>query len=74
MLRFRSDKAYMTAKEMEERQRKAQELQDALDQQIQEKKRKKVGKPTAAGALLKVVAQKKADTPPLWAKVRFLGS
>ena len=43
MLRFRSDNAYMTAKEMENRQRKAQELQDALDQQILEKKRKKVG-------------------------------
>lgn len=42
LLNFRSDKAFMTADEMERRQRAQLELQKALDQQIQEKKRRKV--------------------------------
>jgi hypothetical protein len=42
ILNFRSDKAFMTANEMENRQRAQRELQRDLDQQIQEKKRRKV--------------------------------
>jgi hypothetical protein len=42
-LNFRSDKAFMTANELENRQRAQRELQRDLDQQIQEKKRRKVG-------------------------------
>ncbi|WIA30714.1 hypothetical protein OEZ86_000782 [Tetradesmus obliquus] len=41
MFNFRSDKAFMTANEMENRQRAQRELQKDLDQQIQEKKRRK---------------------------------
>jgi hypothetical protein len=42
MLNFRSDKAFMTANEMENRQRAQRELQRDLDQQIQDKQRRKV--------------------------------
>lgn len=42
LLNFRSDKAFMTADEVERRQRAQAELQKELDQQIQEKKRRKV--------------------------------
>jgi hypothetical protein len=42
LLNFRSDKAFMTANEMENRARAQLELQKDLDQQIQEKKRRKV--------------------------------
>lgn len=41
-LRFRSDKAYMTAQEVEQRARAAKELQDALAAQVAEKQRRKV--------------------------------
>jgi hypothetical protein len=42
MLRFRSDKAYMTSQEVEQRARAAKELQDALAAQVAEKQRRKV--------------------------------
>lgn len=42
LLNFRSDKAFMTADEVEKRQRAQLELQKELDQQIQDKKRRKV--------------------------------
>ncbi|GIL70786.1 hypothetical protein Vretimale_3880 [Volvox reticuliferus] len=39
--RFRSDNAYLTPKELDNKQRQMRELQEALEQQIQEKRRAK---------------------------------
>lgn len=42
VVRFKSDKTFMTPDEMNNKQRAARELQDALEQQIHEKRKKKV--------------------------------
>jgi hypothetical protein len=42
LLRFRSDLAFMTADEMEDRQRAQRQLQQELDAQVEDKRRRKV--------------------------------
>lgn len=44
MLRFRSDHAFMSATEMEARQKASKKLQDDLREQMEEKKRRQVSK------------------------------
>ncbi|GMH44740.1 hypothetical protein BSKO_12692 [Bryopsis sp. KO-2023] len=47
IVKFRSDNAFMTSDELEKKQRVAKELQDALRQQIEEKKNREIAKKSA---------------------------
>lgn len=51
VVRFKSDKTFMTADELNAKQRQARELQDALEAQIQEKRRQKVRRAGWGGAM-----------------------
>ncbi len=65
---FRSDKAGMRPEELQARQRQAQEMQAALQQQIEEKKRIKVG---PDGGSRRASAQNSAGCTPYPGSSRF---